>query len=80
MEQMKYGKLTEVYGRLEAEMIESLLEAEGIDVELIQESVGHTTIPVNIDGLGRVQVFVPKDKFDEAREWLRTYQEGIQDE
>lgn len=77
MDQLTYEKLAEVFGRLEAEMIESLLEAEGIDVELVQESVGHTIYPVTVDGLGRVQIFVPKDKVHEAREWLKTYQEGI---
>jgi hypothetical protein len=80
MDQLTYEKLTEVNGRLEAEMIESLLEAEGIDVELVQESIGHTIYPVNVDGLGRVQIFVPKDKVDEAREWLKMYREGIQEE
>ena len=78
MDQLMYEKLAEVHGRLEAEMIESLLEAEGIDVELIQESIGHTSFPVTVDGLGRVQIFVPKRKIHEAREWLKSYQEGIQ--
>jgi len=80
MDQLTYEKLAEVNGRWDAEMIESLLEAEGIDVELVQESVGHTTIPVTVDGLGRVQIFVPKDKVHEAREWLKTYRNGIQEE
>jgi hypothetical protein len=79
MDQLTYEKLTEVNGRWEAEMIESLLEAEGIDVELIQESVGHTIYPVLVDGLGRVQIFVPKSKVLEAREWLRAYRDGIQE-
>jgi Putative prokaryotic signal transducing protein len=80
MDQLTYEKLLEVNGRLEAEMIESLLEAEGIDVELVQESIGHTVYPVTVDGLGRVQIFVPKDKVDEAREWLKMYREGMQEE
>jgi hypothetical protein len=80
MDQLTYEKLIEVNGRLEAEMIESLLEAEGIDVELVQESIGHTIYPVTVDGLGRVQIFVPKNKVHEAREWLKTYREGIQEE
>ena len=80
MDHLTYEKLAEVNGRLEAEMIESLLEAEGIDVELIQESIGHTSFPVTVDGLGRVQIFVPKDKVHEAREWLKTYRDGIQEE
>ena len=80
MDQLTYEKLTEVFGRLEAELIESLLEAEGIDVELVQESVGHTIYPVTVDGLGRVQIFVPKVKVLEASEWLKIYREGIQED
>jgi hypothetical protein len=80
MDQLTYEKLTEVFGRMEAEMIESLLEAEGIDVELVQESVGHSVYPVTVDGLGRVQIFIPKDKIHEAREWLNIYREGSKEE
>ena len=80
MDQLTYEKLAEVYGRMEAEMIESLLEAEGIDVELVQESVGHSIYPVTVDGLGRVQIFIPKDKIHEAREWLKIYQEGSKED
>ena len=80
MDELKYEKLTEVQGRLEAEMIESLLEAEGIDVELIQESIGHTSFPVAVDWLGRVQIFVPKNKLAEALDWLKAFQEGMEEE
>jgi len=80
MDQLTYEKLTEVFGRMEAEMIESLLEAEGIDVELVQESVGHSVYPVAVDGLGRVQIFIPKDKIHEAREWLKIYRDGGKEE
>ena len=72
--------LMEVNGRLEGEMIESYLEAHGIDVELVQESIGHSAYPVTVDGLGRVQIFVPKDRIAEARELLKIFQEGIQEE
>jgi hypothetical protein len=80
MDNMKYSKLAEVSGRPEAELIESLLEAEGIDVELIQEAVGHIIYPVTIDGLGLVQLFVPTDKLQEAREWLKVYHDGIKED
>jgi hypothetical protein len=80
MDQIKYEKIVEVVGRLEADVIESFLEAEGIDVELIQESIGHSSYAVAVDGLGRVQVFVPKDKAEEAREWLKVYRDGIEKE
>jgi hypothetical protein len=77
MDELTYGKLTEVFGRLEAELIESLLEAQGIDVQLIQEAVGHSVYPVTVNGLGCVQLFVPKEKFSEAQEWLKAYRDGL---
>ena len=76
MDTMKWERLTEVQGRLEAELIESYLEANGVDVELIQESVGHSAFPVMVDGLGRVQIFIPKEKALEAHELLKEYDEG----
>jgi hypothetical protein len=80
MDELTYENIAEVNGRLEAEMIESLLEAEGIDVELVQESIGHSIYPVSVDGLGRVQIFVPKAKILEALEWLKIYRDGILEE
>jgi hypothetical protein len=77
MEKMKYEKLTDLQGRLEANMVESYLEAQGIDVELIQESLGQSSYAVSVNGLGRVQVFVPKDQIEEARQLLKTYREGF---
>jgi hypothetical protein len=77
---MKWEKLVEVQGRLQAELIESYLEANGVDVELFQESVGHSAYPVMVDGLGRVQVFVPKVKAQEAHDLLKEFNEGSNQE
>ncbi len=76
MDEMTWEVLTEVQGRMEAELIESFLEAHGVDVELIQESVGHSIYPVTINGLGRVQIFIPKNKSKEAHELLKEFDEG----
>jgi hypothetical protein len=73
MDKLTWEKIAEVQGRLDAELIESYLEANGIDVELVQESIGHSVFPVTIDGLGRVQVFVPENKTEEARELLENF-------
>jgi hypothetical protein len=73
MDTMKWDKLTEVYGRLEAEALKSFLEAEGVSVELFQESIGQL-IPTNLDAFGRVQIFVPIEKLAEAEELLEEYQ------
>jgi hypothetical protein len=80
MDTMKWQKLTEVQGRLEAELIESYLEANGVDVELVQESVGHSAFPVMVDGLGCVQIFVSNEKILEARELLNDYNQGLPQE
>jgi hypothetical protein len=80
MSELNWDLLDEVAGRLDAEAIKSLLEAEGIRVELIQEAVGHLIYPVTVNGLGRVQLFVPKEQVEEARAWLKVYREGLPDE
>ena len=76
MDELTWELLTEVQGRLEAEFIKSYLEAAGIEIELFQESVGHHVYPVTIDGLGRVQLFVPKEQASEAHELLDEYNQA----
>ena len=73
MPDMKYELLTELFNRLEADLLESFLEANGVDVELFQESVGQNAFPVTTDLLGRVQVFVPRDKLKDAKKLLATF-------
>jgi hypothetical protein len=73
MDELKWEVLTEVQGRLEAEFIKSYLEAQGIEVELFQESIGHHIYPITIDGLGRVQIFVSKNQAKEAKQLLEEY-------
>jgi len=73
MNDMKYELLTELNSRLEADLLESYLEANGIDVELFQESVGQNAFPVTTDLLGRVQVFVPKEKVGQAKQLLDNF-------
>ena len=73
MDELTWTKLTEVYGRMDAELIESYLEAHGIDVELFQEAVGHHIYPTTIDGLGRVQIFVQKENLVEAQKLMERF-------
>lgn len=79
MDELKWEKLTDVYGRLEADVLKSYLEAQGVPVELFQESVGYSSFPTTIDGLGHVQLFVPKEKAKEARELLEAYRNSTYD-
>ena len=73
MDELKYELLTEVNGRMQAELLKSYLEAEGIKVELFQEAVGHHIYPVMIDGLARVQFFVPKAQSEDAHKLLNDF-------
>ena len=74
MDELKWELLTEVQGRLEAELLKAHFAAYGIDVELFQESVGHHIYPVTVNGLGRVQLFVSKDLAKEAHKLLDEYE------
>ena len=73
MDELKWELLTQVQGRLEADLLKTYFEAYGIDVELFQESVGHHIYPVTVDGLGRVQLFVSKEQAKEAHQLLEEY-------
>jgi len=74
MDELKYELLAEISGRAEAEVIKAFLIGNGIeDVELFQETLGVHIYPSNLDMLGLVQVFVPKEQLDSARELLEEY-------
>jgi hypothetical protein len=77
MDQMKYEKIGEANSRAEADIIESFLEAEGIDVELVEESVSHSAYAISS---ARVQIFVPKKKIAQARKLLIPYDDIFQEE
>ena len=76
MDELKWELLTEVQGRLEANLLKTYFEAYGIDIELFQEAVGHHIYPVTIDGLGRVQLFVSKEQAEAARQLLDEYNQA----
>jgi hypothetical protein len=73
MDELKWELLTEVQGRMEADLLKSYFEAHGINIELFQEAVGHHIYPVTVNGLGRVQLFVAKEQAEAARQLLEDY-------
>ena len=75
MEELKYAQLTEVLGRWKADIIESFLESEGIDVELIQDSLSHSSYIVPF---APVQVFVPKESLEQARVLVKDLEAAFQ--
>ncbi|GAB4544390.1 MAG: hypothetical protein Fur002_17570 [Anaerolineales bacterium] len=72
-DELKWELLAKIYGRMEADLVKSYLEAYGIDVELFQESIGQNIYPTTVDMLGKVQVFVSKENAKQARALLEEY-------
>lgn len=72
MDNMKFTQLVEVLGRWKAEIIESLLKNEGIDVVLVQDSISNSTYA---NPFAPVQIFVPNEAIQQARELLETFED-----
>ena len=72
MDDMKVTQLVEVLGRWKAEIIEGFLKNEGIDVVLIQDSISNSTYG---SPFSPVQIFVPKEAIQQARELLDTFED-----
>jgi hypothetical protein len=73
MDELKWERLTEVQGRFNADILKSYFEANGIEVEMFQESLGQHIYPTQLDILGRVEIFVSKEQADAARKLLEEY-------
>lgn len=79
MDELKWDLLAEVSGRAEAEVIKAFLIGNGIEgVELFQETLGVHIYPSNLDMLGIVQMFVPKEQLDAARQLLEEYNKAME--
>jgi fibronectin type 3 domain-containing protein len=70
MDELKYEKIGIANNRAEAEVIESFLEAEGIDVELVEESILRSAYAFP---LARVEIFIPKEKSRQAAKLLKQF-------
>ena len=57
------------YGRMQAQIIKSKLESEGIPVALQFEAAGQL-YGISIDGLGAVNILVPESELEKARKLL----------
>jgi len=58
-------------GPSEAIVVRSVLETNGIEVKEVQETAGKLWA-LTMDGLGKVDIYVPQDKFEEAREIIES--------
>lgn len=66
----------QVAGPLQGEILRGLLEAQGVEAELSQESAGQYGFAVNIGELGRVEILVPVEQVEQARKVLEDYYAG----
>ncbi len=69
MNKLKYEKIAEL-NRSQADIVESFLEAEGIDVELFQESVAYSSYST---AFHTVQVYVPREMAQRARDLISSF-------
>lgn len=58
-------------GPSEAIVVRSVLETNGINVREVQETAGKLWA-LTMDGLGKIDIYVPKEQFDEARELIES--------
>ena len=72
MENLKYEKIGEANSRGEADVIKSFLEAEGIQVELIEESISQSAYGFSNSA---VEIYVPKEMAVQANELLASFED-----
>ena len=70
-----YVLVSTVQGQFAEGQVRSFLEAHGIPVQVRGETLRNTH-GLSIDGLGAVEILVPGDRADEARELLRRADRG----
>jgi len=64
-----------VQGQFAEEQVRAFLEANGIPTEVRGETL-RTTYGISVDGIGRVEILVPVDRADEARDLLKQADTG----
>lgn len=68
--------LEEATGPAQAETLRGLLDAQGIQILISQESAGQSALPVTFGILGGVQLLVKKKDLEQARQILDEYYAG----
>jgi hypothetical protein len=64
-----------VFGRQEAEILRSYLQAQEIECALSQEAAG-SVIGLTVDGMGKVEILVPSQSREKALEAIARYRNG----
>lgn len=75
MNRGKWVFIFEAIGQQEADMVQSILEAHGIEVQAIRES-GLPLFPLSLGQTAYMKFYVPKEKKAEARTLLKNIRGG----
>ncbi len=67
-------ELAKVQGDFEAQVLKGMLESEGIE-SAIRAGVSQNVLPMTVDGLGEVRVFVQRRDFARAEDVIKEYRE-----
>ena len=71
----QFVAVSTVQGQVAEGQVRAFLEAKGIPTRVRGETL-RTTHGISIDGLGRVEILVPADRADEARDLLEQADTG----
>ena len=77
-EDLKLKELHKVWGPVEADVIKSFLESNGISC-LLRGKVVQSVHPFSADGLGEIKIFVSKKDYALAKKLLKNKQGDIPD-
>jgi len=75
MAEQEWSVVDEVAGPFQASVIEGLLKAQDIPVLVSKPGAG-VAIGVTIGSLGRVQILVPNNEFERAKQVIEDYYSG----
>jgi hypothetical protein len=75
MTEVKWELITTVSGELQADILRNLLEVQGIKVFLSQEGAGRA-VGLTMGPMGEVQVLVPENQSEAARQIVDDYYAG----
>ena len=67
-------ELAKVQGDFEAQVLKGMLESEGIE-SAIRAGVSQNVLPMTVDGLGEVRVFVQRRDLARAEDVIKEYRE-----
>ncbi len=75
MSQQKWVVVHKVAGEFQAELLRGLLEAQGVQVQLLQEGASRA-IGLTFGPLSEVEIYVPETQASDARDVIARFEAG----